>query len=121
MVGFAREHSHFYITSKPLVFHGHVYKRPFTGTHYLFLLALIIHRSPAGKAKNPLRITPEAEQGCIVVNSRKELKLETTHKNDKRMIFQKPRFPLNSSTQMLFPKHRDVNTFRGGKKKDSVA
>lgn len=82
-------------TSLPtLVFHIHMYKRPFTSTH-LFLFALIIHRSPAGKAKNHLRISPEAEQGSIVVNSRKEFQLETTHKKDKRMIFQKPRFPLN--------------------------
>lgn len=58
----------------------------------------------------------EAEQGTIVVSSRKELKLETTHKTDKKMIFQKPRFPLNPSTQTLLPKARDVNTFRGGKK-----
>lgn len=62
----------------------------------------------------------EAEQGTTVVNSRKELKLETTHKTDKKMIFQKPCFPLNPSTQMLLPKARDVNTFRGGKK-DNVA
>lgn len=45
----------------------------------------------------------EAEQGTIVVNSRKELKLETTHKIDK-IIFQTLCFPLNPFIQTLLPK-----------------
>jgi len=47
--------------------------------------------------KNSILMTVlEAEQGTIVVNSRKELKLETTHKTDKKTIFQKTCFPSKS-------------------------
>lgn len=49
---------------------------------------------PVAEQKNSiLRTILEAEQGIIVVNSRKELKLETTHKTDK-MILQKNTFSL---------------------------
>lgn len=68
---------------------------------------------PMAEEKNSIPMTIlEAEESTIVFNSRKELKLETTHKTDK-MIFEKPCFPLNSSPRTLLSEARDVNTFGG--------
>lgn len=76
---------------------------------------------PMAEQKNSILMTIlEAEQGTTAVNSRKELKLETTHKTVKKVFFQKLCFPLNPSTQTLLPKARDVNTFRV-EKMDNVA
>lgn len=52
---------------------------------------------PVAEQKNSiLRTILEAEQGIIVVNSRKELKLEATHKTDKMILQKKNTFPSKS-------------------------
>lgn len=52
---------------------------------------------PVAEQKNSiLRTILEAEQGIIVVNSRKELKLEATHKTDKMILQKNPTFPSKS-------------------------
>lgn len=52
---------------------------------------------PVAEQKNSiLRTILEAEQGIIVVNSRKELKLEATHKTDKMILQKKTTFPSKS-------------------------
>lgn len=64
---------------------------------------MLVFLSMAEQKSSILMTILEAEQGTIVVNSRKELKLETTHKIDK-IIFQTLCFPLNPFIQTLLPK-----------------
>lgn len=92
---FAGRHGHSNVTSNDTVFHTQAHQK---ASQYCLLSSIIKKANsvgvllcflPMAEQKNSiLRTILEAEQGIIVVNSRKELKLEATHKTDK-MILQK--------------------------------